>query len=329
MNTTTNTTTKPIPARTNVNARAQERAEALRANPSRPPITATEAETDNDPLFDVGFTRGPARRPAPALRDPLLQWSTGLTTEDRRVYVGWLVEAERNPQLDQALAEAGYTFVRIRHGSGNIVTHWAVETANVFVIAQGAQSIGEMQHTSDRYGIAFGWRKLGAGGWELGAGRRGAATQAPSPKPLAPRMQSQLRARVFLRELLAVGYHEPLTLTVKSTLTGDVITALLRQYDVLDALAAFRKASRKPPLNLPFYACSLPLAPGAPVSRGAAQTKEIAPIVAKTPTPVTKEYIFEHWTRKDWAALAEARLDETVAWSVAASAQIAAGEEEE
>jgi hypothetical protein len=42
-----------------------------------------------------------------------------------------------------------------------------------------------------------------------------------------------------------VGYAEPL-LTVKSTLAGDLIAALMRQYDVLDAIDAFRAEDKKP-----------------------------------------------------------------------------------
>ena len=255
--------------------------------------------------MEATFRRGPARRPAPPVTDPLLQWSTGLTTKERTIYAGWLVEAGRNEALDEAMQAAGFAFVTIKHGSGNLVTHWAVETANVFVVCDGVQSIGEMKHTAERYGIAFGWRRLDDG-----------------------RMQSVLRCRVFLRELLAVGYFEPLLLTVKSTLTGDLIAALTRQYEVLDAVDAFRKLDKKPPLQAPFYAAALPIGPGAEVARGnGGQTKEITPPVAKIPTPITKEYIRAQWLRQPWALAVEGLVDETVRWSVATSTQIAAGEE--
>ena len=84
--------------------------------------------------------------------------------------------------LDGAMAAAGFDTVTIKHGGGNLVTHWAVETANLFVIADGVQSIGEMKGTRDRFGIAFGWRTLPDG-----------------------RQQSQLKLRAFLRELLEVA----------------------------------------------------------------------------------------------------------------------------
>ena len=72
------------------------------------------------------FRRGPARRPAPRVTDPLLQWATGLQTKERRIYAGWLVEAGTIEALDLAMNDAGFSQVTIKHGSGNLVNHWAI-----------------------------------------------------------------------------------------------------------------------------------------------------------------------------------------------------------
>ena len=81
-------------------------------------------------------------------------------------------------------------------------------------------------------------------------------------------------------------------------------------------------------MNPPFYACSIPLGPGEEVSRGSgAQTKEITPIVANIPAPITKEYILQHWIKRPWLQLIESLIDQTTAWSVSTSALIAAGDE--
>jgi hypothetical protein len=238
----------------------------------------------------------------PRVGDPLVQWASGLQTNDRRIYAGWLVEAGKDVDLDDAMGRAGVATVAIRHGSGNVVTHWALPTASLFILCDGVQSIGEMKLTPERFGIAFGWRTLPGG-----------------------RQQSQLRARVMLRELLNVGYAEPLLLTVKGTLTGDLLAALCRQYDVLDAVAALRAAAGKPP-DLPFYAFSIPLGPGAEVTRGSGSaTKEITPIVADIPESVGKEYILAHWIKRPWVAPIEELIESTIAWSVAESAAIAQG----
>ena len=255
-------------------------------------------------MEEVTFSRGPARRPLPRVVDPLLQWSTGLQTNDRRVYAGWLAVVGRSPAFDEAMERAGFSQVTIRHGSGNLVTHWEVEVAHLFVISDGIQTMAEMQQTNERVGLAFGWRTLPSG-----------------------RQQSQLRFRAFLRELLEIGFYEPVSVTVKGTLTSDVITALMRQYDVLDAIDAVRESSGKPPLNPPFYACSIPLGPGEEVSRGSVQTREISPVVAQIPTPVTRDYIVQHWIKRAWVPMIEGLIDQTITWSVAVSAWIATDEE--
>lgn len=298
-----------MPTRTPVAATVRPGARATSG-----PVTAQAATSDPDPIFpsnlgisevEPTFSRGPARRPAPQLADPLLQWSTGLPTRERSIYAGWLAEAGRLDTLDAAMEQAGFSQITIKHGSGNMVTHWAIETANLFVVAEGVQSIGEMKHTDERYGIAFGWRTLEGG-----------------------RQQSVLRFRAFLHELLEIGFTEPLLVTAKSTLTGDLISALIRQYEVLDAVDVFRAQDRKPPLSPPFYACSIPLGPGPEVARGSGgQTREIAPIMDKIPTPITKEYARAHWIKREWTALVEGLLDQTIGWSVQASRQIASGEE--
>jgi hypothetical protein len=129
---------------------------------------------------------------------------------------------------------------------------------------------------------------------------------------------------VLLRELLAVGYTEPLLLTLKGTLTGDLLAALMRQYDVLDENARLRKAAGKEPWDLPFYAFSIPLSAGAEVTRGTGgQTKEITPMVAVVPEQITKEYLKAHWIGRAWVATIEALVDGAVAWSVSESALIA------
>lgn len=255
-------------------------------------------------MEDIAFSRGPARRPALRVADPLLQWSTGLQTKERRIYAGWLAQVGKVDALDEAMQQAGFEQITIRHSGGNSVNHWAVGVANLFLLAEGVQSQAEMKHTSERFGIAFGWRTLEDG-----------------------RGQSVLRFRAYLRELLEVGFYEPLLVTVKSTLTSDVVNALTRQYEVLDAIDALRKSQGKPPLNPPFYACSIPLGPGQEVSRGSTQTKEITPVVALIPSPVTREHIVAHWIKREWSSLIEQNLDQTIAWSVSASRQIAAGDD--
>lgn len=248
----------------------------------------------------LSFAYGPAHRPVQANTDPLMQWAAGLATAARGIYTGWLIAKEQSAELDLAMTRAGYEPIDIKHTNG-IVTHWSVGEADCFVIAQDVQSMVEMRATTDRYGIAYAWRTLEDG-----------------------RRQSKLAMRVLLRSLLEVGYRDPLLVTVKSTLTSDLLAALTRQYDVLDAAEQLKGQ------QYPYYAFSLPLAPAADfVRRGnGGQQKEIVPMVAAVPEPIDAAYLKAHWIGKQpWVRRCEELLPATLAWSIDYSERIAAGEQ--
>jgi hypothetical protein len=115
-----------------------------------------------------------------------------------------------------------------------------------------------------------------------------------------------------------VGYEQPLTLSVKSTLTGDLIAAFARQYAVLDRAAQLWGRA-----DLPFYAFSLPLGPGSEVTRGkGSQARTIVPVVAQVPEHIDEVYLAAQWTTQAWAERVEGLLDATVAWSVAVSGRM-------
>ena len=248
------------------------------------------------------FTRS-ARPPQITIDDPYLSWATGLPTTDKRIYVGWMLEAGKHAELDASMSAAGFAQVTIKHGSGNVVTHWAVETANAFVIADGVQSPQECKRSEDRFGIAYGWHVMDDG-----------------------RSQSKIKLRVLLRELLLVDCYEVLTISVKSTMSQDMIDALLVQYAVLNAVDQYRADDGKPALNPPFYACCIPLGAGAASVRGSgASTREIVPPAALIPNPITKEYIRANWIKRDWTRYIDSIIEDTIRWSVEESRRIVAG----
>lgn len=314
MRNTTTTATSSEAARTvaaNAHAMRQQRAADQRSNRATPPISAADAEAEPAQLFvgavpldtlpeSVTFTRGPARRPIERPREPLLQWATGLPTADKRLYAGWFVEAGKDADLDDAMGRAGVTPIAIKHGSGNVVTHWALPIVSLFVVCDGVQSMSEMRDSQERYGIAFGWRDAGG------------------------RPQSVLRARVFVQELCAVGYCQPLLLSVKSTLTGDILNAFTRHFDVLSQINPIRATKNLPEIGVPFYAVAIRLGAGEEVQRGAVQSKEITPMIevgARDP-----DYIKAHWCKREWVAAIEGMADQTVVWSRSESTRIAAGD---
>jgi hypothetical protein len=263
----------------------------------RPRFVMPEADLPDPPAWeDDAFGRGPARRPFPVVRAPTLQWASGLPTTGRAIFAGWLCEREWDTELDAAMERAGVTSTTIRHGGGALVNHWTLPTVSLFLIAEGVQSLHELRETSERYGIAFWWTTL----------------------PNSMR-QSHLRCRVLARELLTVGYDAPLTLSVKSTLTGDLIAALVQQYAVLDAAAILWGRT-----DLPFFAFSLPIGVGAEVTRGnGGQARTLVPMVAGVPKPIDEEYLAAQWTTQAWAERVEGLLDATVAWSREMSRQMA------
>jgi hypothetical protein len=107
-------------------------------------------------------------------------------------------------------------------------------------------------------------------------------------------------------------------------MTSDVIDAFMAHYDVLNQVDAFRQEDKKPVLNPPFYACSLPLVAGQEVTRGSgANTKAILPPVAEIPARITREYIKAHWIKRDWTAYIESVIEPTIAWSIEESRRIA------
>jgi hypothetical protein len=291
-----------------------------------PPISAEQAAAEIAPLFPekIGrapldalpeppaFTRPDARRPIDRPASPCLQWATGLPTKDKAIYAGWLIEAGRDADLDDAMGMTDFAPVTIKHGSGNLVTHWAMPIASLFVVCDGVQTITEMRDTPDRYGIAFGWRTVGANGPGSGNGRQ----------------QSVLRARVFVQELLSVGYDRPLILSLKSTLTGDLLACLIRHYTVLDSINPIRKTAGKDPIAVPYYAVALRLGAGDEVQRGSGgASKEITPMVEIGPRD--REYVLKHWCKRDWVQAIEQVADDTVIWSRGESVRIASGEKEE
>jgi hypothetical protein len=50
-------------------------------------------------------------------------------------------------------------------------------------------------------------------------------------------------------------------------------------------------------------------------------------VIAHIPAPITREYILAHWIKREWSSLIEDQLDQTIAWSVANSRQISAGDD--
>src|SRR3712207_5656922 len=102
----------------------------------RPRFVMPEADLP-DLTPDDTFSRGPARRPEPQVRDPLMQWATSLPTRAQAIYAGWLIGRGQDAALDAALEQAGVGSTTIRHSGGTLVDHWTLPTASLFVVTAG------------------------------------------------------------------------------------------------------------------------------------------------------------------------------------------------
>lgn len=251
-------------------------------------------------MSEVQFQRGGARRPVPTVRDPLIQWASGLQTRSRTVYAGWMLEYGKDHDRDSAMEQAGFTHDVIKHGNGNMVDHWLIPTGNFFVLADGIESMGTMRQTKDRFGVAFGWQQI-EGRW-----------------------QSVLRMRVFLLDLLEQGYTEPCMVTLRGTVTADMVDILMFQYTQLDVLNGMRVARGMEPRDFPFYALVIPITAGEEVARGQDRTSRIQPPIYAMDHVLTREEAKALYIKQAWVDSIESLMDETIMWSVAQSQAIAA-----
>jgi hypothetical protein len=96
--------------------------------------------------------------------------------------------------------------------------------------------------------------------------------------------------------------------------------------EMFKACRVLSERSGKTPAKLPFYAISMEVKAGDKfVTRGKepGKQKKVLPMVLNAPANPTAEenlqqsaqYIKSHWLKKDWIALVENLVEETVRWS--------------
>lgn len=224
-------------------------------------------------------------------------------------YSGFLVPTDQNPMLDEAFAIAGAQAIMISHSDGDR-EHWCLPTATLFIVAQGLQSSSQMRDTTERLGIAYGWQLQ----------RDGKTKEITvDPKTGKPKTQSVLKLRCYLPQLVAVGYCEPLRLSISGTMTGDILQGLTRQYAVIRTVRDLRQAKGLAQVALPFWSYALTFEAGPSSNRGIAK---VIPPTVRLPQPIDLEYLKSHRVTVDIAELIKNILDDTVTWSKEESARI-------
>lgn len=272
---------------------------------------------------DITFAE-PARRPQQAAfgNFPMMQLANnardqtlGPSLKDRRQFSGFLIQQGQDPLLDDILDNHNRAAVQagkipllvprtIFHPSSNReVQHWSADQAHAFIVTKGIQSRQEMQRSDERLGIAYAWIQ----------------------HPQSGRPQSILRCRLFLMELLALGYAAPLVLTIKGTRTDGFLAAAVTHYDALDRSVELGIYETPPA----YYGLALPLSvadTGTPQGAGASTT-EVVPLVSKHPPALEmgEKYLRRIRVRPEWVEPMNTLLPSTVIWSAEESRQVALG----
>jgi hypothetical protein len=265
----------------------------------------------------------------PILKEhPTLQWLNGLSTTTMEMAVGWHIEADVNPQLDEAAARLGLKRYIVQHktaeqnGETKQRPYWALSfgqrAVSLFVVSYGMQSKYQMGRTEDRLGIAYGWEVV-----------RDAQGQIEYKKDSdEPKKQCKLQFRAFVHELYGAGFLEWLPVAISGYLTDCMLDALNEQFRTLDAYGSHTEAESGTRRDAPFFGFSLPLVPG-PVKMVGPQNGEkspIYPMVAQVPQQVDKPFLTDHMVPRDLLKLIQTELlDETVQWSIERSREINLG----
>lgn len=247
-------------------------------------------------MRDAHFRNRQARTIPEQSSDPILQWANGVIDIDNNMsYVGWMSEHGKNKSFDMAMLDAGFFSTTIKHGSGKKVRHWLIPTVGLYPLIEHVSTFLDIKTTPERYGMALGWRTL-----ESGA------------------KQSFLKFKALMTALYPY-YCDPVMVSVKSTVTDDMIAALLRQYDILDWITSRVKEGGREPRGYPFYAIALYLGAGEETRRGESKTSPVVPPINAAPKPMTREYAAQVFIGRahyqPLITLIESLLDDAITWS--------------
>ena len=257
--------------------------------------------------------------------NPYLQWFNGLTTTTFETAIGFHIEADVNPLLDEHMTEMGVKRYVVQHKSSNqngevkLLPYWALnfgmQPCSLFIVSYGIKSKYEMnKDVTDRCGIAYGW--------EVVRDRQGKIVQKKGSTE--PKRQGRVQFRAFIHELVRNGFAEWFQVSFSGYITDDVLTALSEQFRVLDVYNAY--ARTKEFKTAPFYGFSLPFLPG-PLKMVGPKEGEKSPIyspLAQVPQQITGKYLLEHRISEELIKyiVDDKVLSDTVIWSLQRSQEI-------
>lgn len=257
--------------------------------------------------------------------NPRLQWFNGLTTTSFETAIGFHIEADINPLLDETLGGMGVKRYVVQHKSpdknGEVkqVPYWALSaggrTCSLFILSYGIKSKNEMNRdVNDRCGIAYGW--------EVSRNHEGQIVMKKGSNE--PKRQCRLQFRAYIHELVQHGFSEWFQVAFSGIITEDVLAALDVQFRVIDVYNAYARGQGTK--SAPFCGFSLPLAPGAVKMVGPkdGDKSPIYPPVAQVPQQLSSEYLRAHLIPGELMQLIRENhvLEDAAAWSIQRSQEI-------
>lgn len=221
---------------------------------------------------------------------PRIMWSSGKVAMKRQGLtrfasgVGFFTERGRDEELDAACEAAEVEQIEVRHGGGNIVTHWYFGENLLFLpVTQGPPAEAlyaltrdeKMRQKTASSGLRVYWRN--------GA--------------------SNVQVRGFIDPLLRVGYDRIMQLNVKGTISDLFIKALCDHVRVCKAADSIVDRSKHPGA-IELYEIALPLEPGMEQEFGKEHRLQLTPVMSGHAAEVDKSYI-----KKVWAASLYGKVD--------------------
>jgi hypothetical protein len=245
----------------------------------------------------------PAQRPLVHDGTVVVDELTGEVSMENFYYSGFFCDTGEDEELDAALEAVNTPKISISHQEG-YAEHWMLQRCALYLLADGLQSKTAMRNTTDRLGVAYGWRTNKAG-----------------------RTESYLYGHVLPRQILG-RYGRPLVLAIKGTQTEDVLKLFYRQFDVLKLAHEVLRAQGTD-MELPLWSYAMPAGPAKKqVSRGqTGRSSDIFPIVALTPEQVSVDYLAKYEVPEEHLDLLHTLCMHSVAWSSDLVARIATEQE--
>lgn len=182
------------------------------------------------------------------------------------IFRGWFLDLGLEPALDAAATAAGWPRGDLGHLNGAARAHWLLPSpAVIFPLIDG---------------LPF---------TRLGALAANDVSDAGVGCSWATGQRSRLGVMALVRDLLTYGYETPVPFCTSSTGTDDLLAALLRHNELLDALEHATRAAGRPRTNA-FFDIGLPIQRGPTVMRGTgALISQLSPISCAHPAAFTLE----------------------------------------